>query len=121
MSGLTELQQALKAARIPLPLDNSGSNPGDLWGGDGRFIGNIDEPLFAAVIVAAVNAAPELERLARASQRRVAAVRAFEARHADPDGSQGDLTGIGEEMDAADGEIRATLAALGVKAHGGTE
>lgn len=60
---LDELRRALKASRIPLPIDNHGANAGDLWAGDGRFIGNIDEPLYAAVLVAAVNALPEMERL----------------------------------------------------------
>jgi hypothetical protein len=57
----TDLRRALTALRATLlPLDAAGSNPGDLWAGDGRFVGSIDDPAIAAVIVAAVNALPAL-------------------------------------------------------------
>lgn len=67
MSSVDDIHRRLDAARIPLPLDNAGAQAGDLWGGDGRFIGNIDEPLFADVIAAAVNALPALLAVARAA------------------------------------------------------
>lgn len=116
---LEELQRRLDAARIPLPLNSDGGEPGDLWGGDDRFIGSIDEPLVAAVIVGAVNALPAALRLARAARRRIAAVRAYEALDADPGASPQDRAGVCAAMDDADAEIRAALAALGVGADQG--
>lgn len=109
-----ELCRCLGAARLPLPFDNDGADAGDLWADDdgGRYIGNIDEPLYAAAIVALVNAAPALVRLVTASQRRIIAVRAYEAWHSGM--PQSDRDGIVEEMDAADAAIRSALAALEV-------
>lgn len=57
------LKRKLEAV-APVRLDNNGVNPGDLWKNDygdgGHYIGNIDEPLYADLIVAAVNALPSL-------------------------------------------------------------
>lgn len=60
---IDDAARTLKAV-APVRFDNSGANPGDLWlndyGDGGRYIGNIDDPLYADLIVAAVNALPTL-------------------------------------------------------------